>query len=60
MKPTARGATPAGALSSVTTEIITYTRIKMTRISTTNAHRSPTFSAGKVAARLISSRVALP
>ncbi len=60
VKPTARGATPAGALSSVTTEIITYTRIKVTRISTTNAHRSPTFSAGKVAARLISSRAALP
>ena len=41
-----QGATPAGPLSSVATEITTKTRIKAIRISTKSALRSPTSSGG--------------
>src|ERR671932_415096 len=58
--PTARGAAPAGALSSVATEITTKTRMKVTNSSTTNAWMTPTPSTGNVAARLASSRPAPP
>src|ERR671920_1886052 len=59
-KPTAKGATPAGALSSVATEITTNIRMKVTNISTISARRSPTPSVGNVAATLAASRAAPP
>ena len=58
--PTASGATPAGALSSVATEMITNIRMKVTSISAKSARMSPTPSVGNVAASAAASRAASP